>query len=140
MVEDGDQKWGSLQSASRDPQGFFRVGRSRTPGFGPEGVTGNLERNRSNGKIEGGSQMQASAGGAPVREAGAHGQASGEEGAKVRGECEAELGFGAGEFGVGQARLDLNAGGAEVGDDFVGERGVGEEAVANGKGSVPGGG
>ena len=45
--------------------------------------------------------MKASTRGAPIREAGAHREAGGEDGAKVGREGEAELGFGSSEFGVG---------------------------------------
>lgn len=84
--------------------------------------------------------MKAGTGGAPVGEAGADGEAGGENSAEIGRKGEAELSLGSGEFGVGETGLDVDAGVSEMGEDFIGEGGEGEEAVAEGGGGSGGGG
>ncbi|KAK9131931.1 hypothetical protein Scep_011459 [Stephania cephalantha] len=141
VVEEGDQKGGLLEGITGNSEGLFGVGGFGAPGFGPEGVAGYLEGDGSDGEVEGGAELEAGGGGgAPVEEAGGDGEASGEYGAEVEREGEAELGLGAGEFGVGEAGENGDGGVAEVGDDFVGEVVEGGEAGRGGEGGGGGGG
>lgn len=83
--------------------------------------------------------MEACAGGAPVREAGADREAGGEDRSEIRRKGEAELSLGSGKFSVRETGLDVNAGVSKMSEDFIGEGGEGEEAVAEGSGGSGGG-
>lgn len=94
-----------------------------------------MEGDGRDGEVDGSAEVEASSsGGAPVGEAGADGQAGGEDRPQIRREGEPKLGLCAGELRVGQPRLDLDAGVAQMGDDLLSEGGEGHETGAGGDG------
>lgn len=119
MVEDRYKKRSSLERVPRNPKRFLRFGGFRAPRFGPESVSRDLEGNSGDRKVQGGAEVEPGAGGTPVGESGTDWEAGGEEGAEVRRECEAELGFCASELSVGETLLDSYPFVAEMSYDFI---------------------
>lgn len=121
-VEDGEEEGGAAERGPSVAEGGGGIGWARTPGTRPEGAACDLEGDSGDGEVEEGAEG-GRRGAAPVREAGGGGEGGGEDCAEVGWEGEGEVGLDVGQLGLGEARGEGDAGGAEEGGERGGERG-----------------
>jgi len=100
-VEERHEQRRASDGGAGEPQRAVRVGGARAPAPGPQRAARDLERRRRDGEVERGAEPGA---GAPVGETGPRGDARGEDGAEVGREREPELGLGARQLQVREAR------------------------------------